>query len=145
KSSRLTRRQFGILSVTAALAAALPIPGMAQSGATFVLASNTEVDNLDPHVGLGNIPTAFFINVYDSLVRVRGNPATIEPGLASSWDVSADGLEYTFHLAPDATFHDGSPVDAAAVKYSIARLLKIGKGPAWMIADFLSDAGVTVV
>ena len=83
-STKLNRRQFGLLGAAAALAAAVPFSAMAQSGATFVLASNMEVDNLDPHTANGNIPTAFFINVYDSLVRVRNNPPEIQPGLASA-------------------------------------------------------------
>lgn len=145
KSPKLNRRQFGLLGAAAALVAATPFPAFAQAGATFVLASNTEVDNLDPHTAAGNIPTAFFINVYDSLVRVRNNPPEIQPGLAASWDVSADGLEYTFNLVPGATFHDGSTVDAEAVRYSFARLLRIDKGPSWMIRDFLTEDAITVV
>jgi peptide/nickel transport system substrate-binding protein len=134
-----------LLSAAAAVSAAVPFSAMAQSGATFVLASNTEVDNLDPHTAAGNIPTAFFINVYDSLVRVRNSPPEIQPGLASAWQVSADGFEYTFTLVPDAVFHDGSPLDAEAVRYSFARILRIGKGASWMISDFLSEDGIEIV
>lgn len=144
-TTKLNRRQFGLLSAAAALVAATPFSALAQSNTTFVLASNTEVDNLDPHTAAGNIPTAFFINVYDSLVRVRNNPPEIQPGLASSWEISGDGLEYTFNLVPGATFHDGSPLDAEAVKYSFSRILRLGKGSAWMISDFLTENDIEIV
>ncbi len=141
----LNRRQFGLMSAAALAAAAVPFSAMAQSGPTFVLASNTEVDNLDPHTAAGNIPTAFFINVYDSLVRVRNHPAELQPGLAASWDISPDGLQYTFHLVDNAVFHDGSPVTAEAVQYSFVRLLRLGKGPSWMISDLLTADGIEVL
>ncbi|MCK6460983.1 MAG: ABC transporter substrate-binding protein, partial [Planctomycetes bacterium] len=53
--------------------------------------------------------------VFETLVRVddAGNTA---PGLADSWERSADGARWTFHLRPGARFHDGRPCDAAAVK-----------------------------
>ena len=44
---------------------------------------------------------------------------TPRPYLAERWDVSADGKTYTFHLVKDATFHDGKPVTAADVKFSL--------------------------
>ena len=124
-ATKMNRRQFGLLASAAALSSSLSFHSMAQDGATFVLASNTELDNMDPHTANGNIPTAFFINIYDSLVRVRHNPPVIEPGLAFEWSISDDGLVYTFKLQPDAVFHDGSPVTADAVVYSIERLVRL--------------------
>ena len=57
------------------------------------------------------------------------------PGLAESWEKSPDGLVYTFKLKPGAKFHDGSPVNVEAVKYSFERLLKLGMGA---VANFTS-------
>ena len=65
------------------------------------------------------------LSCYDSLVRYiarsAGVPlvyqppsARIQPAAATSWDISADGLTYTFTLRPNVTFHDGSPMDSAA-------------------------------
>ncbi len=59
----------------------------------------------------------------------------IVPGLAESWEKSDDGLVYTFKLKKDAKFHDGSPVNAEAVKYSYERMLQLGMGA---VANFTS-------
>ncbi len=48
----------------------------------------------------------------------------VQPRLAESWIESVDGLEWRFHLRPNAFFHDGSPVDSAAVRASLERSLK---------------------
>lgn len=54
------------------------------------------------------------------------DPADIVPSFAKSWDISADGKTYTFHLHTGAKFADGTPMDSAAVKYSIERVVKTG-------------------
>jgi len=57
------------------------------------------------------------INVYETLVRYTplGSDNTLEPGLATSWSVSDDGLTWTFNLREGVTFHDGVDFDASAV------------------------------
>ncbi len=61
-----------------------------------------------------------FYLVYSGLVTF--NPAMeLQPDLARSWEVSGDGLEYTFHLNPDAVFHNGRPVTAEDVVFSWER------------------------
>jgi peptide/nickel transport system substrate-binding protein len=144
-SPKFNRRQFGLLGAAAVLSSSISLPASAAGNGTFVLGSNTEIDKMDPHVALGNIPTGFFINAYDSLVRVHGNPPTIKPSLAASWEVSPDGLTYTFKLQPKAVFHDGSPVNAEAVKYSFNRLVRIGKGVSWMIKDIVDEKSVEAI
>jgi ABC-type transport system substrate-binding protein len=46
----------------------------------------------------------------------------LKPGLAKSWEISPDGLKYTFHIRKGVTFHDGTPLNAAAVEYNIRRM-----------------------
>jgi peptide/nickel transport system substrate-binding protein len=72
--------------------------------------------------------------VYERLVRYKGDTTEIEPELATSWAQSADGKEWTFQLRKDVKFQDGTPFNAAAVKSSYERVLKINQGPAWMFA-----------
>src|SRR5690242_9852073 len=54
-------------------------------------------------------------NVYDGLVMFDRD-SRIVPDLADRWDISADGKTYTFHLNPNAKFHNGRPVTADDVK-----------------------------
>jgi peptide/nickel transport system substrate-binding protein len=66
------------------------------------------------------IAVALRDNVYEGLVRT-GEKGQILPQLARSWDVAADHLSYTFHLADNAKWHDGSPFTAQDVKFSWER------------------------
>jgi peptide/nickel transport system substrate-binding protein len=64
----------------------------------------------------------------------------VAPGLAQAWEVSADGLTYTFHLRPNVTFHDGTPMDAASWIKSFVRRAKVNQGPAYMVAPVASTS-----
>lgn len=80
-------------------------------------------------------------NLYDGLVTVDASGAIV-PLLAESWEVSDDATEFTFTLKEDATFHDGSPVTADDVVYSVERLLTIDQGPSYLVRDVLNVDGV---
>jgi len=60
-------------------------------------------------------------NIYDGLVRYVGERFEVGPALAVRWDISDDGLEYTFHLRSNVRFHDGTPFDSAAVVFHFRR------------------------
>ena len=59
--------------------------------------------------------------IYESLLRTQPGSNRLRPGLAERWEMSADGRVWTFHLRRGVTFHDGSPLDAHAVVFSIER------------------------
>jgi peptide/nickel transport system substrate-binding protein len=59
--------------------------------------------------------------IYESLVSLTPGTTELEAGLASSWEISEDGLEYTFTLQEGVTFHDGEPFNAEAVCYNFDR------------------------
>ncbi|MDQ3227499.1 MAG: ABC transporter substrate-binding protein, partial [Chloroflexota bacterium] len=61
------------------------------------------------------------MSIYDQLVRVGADGISLVPALAESWDISEDGLTYTFHLRPNVLFSDGTPMTAADVLYSWVR------------------------
>jgi peptide/nickel transport system substrate-binding protein len=82
-------------------------------------------------------------NVYQGLVGIDTNAKDrIVPALAGSWDESADGLVYTFHLNPRARFHDGSPLTAADAAWSLRQEITPGSG-ALRAADFSAVADVS--
>ena len=71
-----------------------------------------EEERIVPPVYSNHLPKAL---TYETLVTVDGM-GRARPGLATHWEIAADGRRYVFHLRPNATFHDGSACDAAAVQ-----------------------------
>jgi peptide/nickel transport system substrate-binding protein len=109
-------------NVTAAPANAAPTAAAAgTAGGTFTFGRSSDSDNLDPVTQDGNVDIWIFMSIYDQLVRVNDAGTAIEPALAEKWDISPDGLTYTFHLRKDVLFSDGTPLKASDVKYSINR------------------------
>jgi len=107
-----------IAASTLALAAGLA-PAAAQDSLTVAI--QLEPPHLDPtSAAAGAIDSVLYANVYEGLTRFASD-GSIVPGLAESWDVSDDGLTYTFHLREGVTFHDGSTMDAEDVKFSLDR------------------------
>lgn len=71
------------------------------------------------------------INIYDSLSEIKvaeDGTSSIEPCLAEKWDVSQDGLEYTFYLKKGVKFHNGEELKASDVKYTFERMLTVQGG-----------------
>ncbi len=60
--------------------------------------------------------------IYDTLVRFKGETMEVEPDLAESWDISKDGITYTFHLREGVKFHDGTDFNADAVVWNYKRM-----------------------
>ncbi len=106
-----------------------------EGGKIITLAHPAGFPDLDPATSFSN-DGAVLANVYETLTRYiparDGQEARVEPVLAESWDVSADGLTWTFRLRPGVTFHDGADLTAEAVKGSIERTMKIGGGAAFI-------------
>lgn len=119
----LSRTRALALAATSALA--LGGPAMAQEydpDAVINIGSLYEPQNLDNTAGAGQgINEAFNGNVYEALF-VLTDDGDVEPRLVEVYDISDDGLTYTFTLKPDVTFHSGDPLTAADVKSSIERV-----------------------
>jgi len=110
-------RLFVQVVVVVALLSLLPAAS-AQEERVVTMGSLVDVYSIDPAVGFDQAIGSSLKQLYDALYRYVGNPPEIEPWLAESEEVSDDGLTWTIHLRQDAVFHDGSPVNAAAVVYS---------------------------
>lgn len=100
---------------------------------TMAVGISVDLGSLDPAVTMDNKHWQVTYPAYERLVRYKvenGKASTeVEGSLAKSWTVSDDGLVWTFKLDPGHKFSDGTPVDAAAVKFSMERTIAIGKGP----------------
>lgn len=90
------------------------------AGDTLVFARGADSVSLDPAIVTDGESVKVITNVMETLVGFRYGTAELAPGLATSWSASADGLTWTFDLR-EATFHDGTPVDADAVVFSFDR------------------------
>lgn len=100
------------------------------------------ISNLDPHKSTQAPDAEVLFLVYDRLVHTLPD-GSLTGGLAESWDVSDDGLTVTLHVRPDVTFHDGTPLDADAVKANLERAITV-EGSS-VKAELASIAEVTVV
>lgn len=101
--------------------------------------SGTLPMNQDPHIGTGTIDTICYFNVYDTLIWIEAN-SEIVPHLAKSWDISDDGLTYTFHLRDDVKFHDGSILNADDVVFSFERMMTLGRSFAYLFTGYVESA-----
>ena len=81
----------------------------------IIFGVGTDVDELDPRTTDTQEGYIVASNVYDCLVLYDLGATTIRPGLAESWEISEDGLVYTFNLRQGVSFHDGEPFNADAV------------------------------
>ncbi len=91
------------------------------SGGKLVFGMSWEPSEIDPHVGSSYEGATVDRAVFDTLIRQTPDGA-FHPGLATRWEISADGLTYTFYLREGVKFHDGTPLNAEAVKFSFDRI-----------------------
>ena len=93
----------------------------AASGGTLRIGVNQDVLNFDPFaLNFEHFPT--IMAMYDALVRYDSD-LNVSPSLATSWDVAADNVSVTVSLRDGVTFHDGGPVNAAAVVTTYERAM----------------------
>src|SRR6266568_5106706 len=114
----------------------MAIPAAAQPAGTLVVGLVAEPVNLDPPQVTDLNSLRVSRRIVETLVAFAEESTQIVPGLAESWAISKDGLWYTFKLRKGIKFHDGTPLDAEAVKFSIERQFnpehpanKLGKYP----------------
>ena len=93
----------------------------ATPGGTFRFGRLEDGDTLDPIATHLNSSIWYFMSIYDQLLRVAPDGISLIPSLAESWDVSDDGLTYTFHLRPNILFSDGTPMTSDDVLFSWVR------------------------
>ena len=140
----LTRRA---LVGTAAIAGAAPFlaygdlfpPAFAATPKTVGVMARSidDIVSLDPAESYEFSDNEVDGNCYRKLVVP--DPAdltTLTGDLAEHWDVSADGLTFTFHLRGDALFDSGKPVTAADAEFSLHRVVILDKTPAFIISQF---------
>ena len=103
-------------------------------GGTLIYAKNGPPISLDPAATKETESSVIVASIFDGLVEQQAGKAAINPALAKSWNISKDGLTYTFNLRSGVTFHDGTPFNADAVLFSFNRQ-KDPKHPGYTTRD----------
>ncbi|KGM33334.1 peptide ABC transporter substrate-binding protein [Inquilinus limosus MP06] len=116
-----------LLAGAAALTLALASPAMAQDikpGGTMTVTYKDDVSTLDPAIGYDWQNWSMIKSLFDGLMDYKPGTTDLVPELAESFEVSADGLTYTFKLRHGVKFHNGRELKAADVKYSLDRVVQ---------------------
>ncbi|MFX1511751.1 MAG: ABC transporter substrate-binding protein [Promethearchaeota archaeon] len=107
---------------------------------TFVWETSGWVDPLDTAYNYENFGRNVNALTRETLLQYRYENTTLYPALATSYEISHDARNITFHLRHGVTYHDGSPFNAYTMKYSIDRAIIFNdypRGPVWMITPNL--------
>jgi peptide/nickel transport system substrate-binding protein len=131
-ASRLNRRR--LLQGTGGLATAMAISGVTGSsrsvsaqevkqGGTLVSMVVAEPTSMDIASGTGQHNYSMMCNVFENLLEYDATSFAAKPALAESYDISDDGMVYTFHLRDGVKFHDGTPMNAEAIQFSYQRIM----------------------
>ena len=97
------------------------VVGSASAVGTMVFGSSGDAVRLDPGDVTDGESIQRMDNIFEGLVEFGSGTTEIEPCLATSWEISEDGKEITFHLREGVKFHDGTDFNADAVVFSFAR------------------------
>lgn len=127
----------GVSAAALAFTAALAAPAAAQDQ-PLVIARNLEINSLDPHRAFCDTCQIYLSSTYQGLVKLGPDEKSVVPSLATEWTANDDQTQFTFTLAADAVFSDGSPVEAKDVKWTFERLKNIQGDPSFMMAGVSS-------
>src|SRR6266852_1042859 len=121
------RSQRLLLGMTAALAVAIVFAGVATAsaqkrGGTLRVAYGNEIAGLDFHTVPGYEMVWVATNIGCGLIGMTPDGKFV-PDAAESWQISPDGLLYTFKLKKNVLFHDGTKLDASVVKFNVDRIM----------------------
>jgi ABC-type transport system substrate-binding protein len=115
-----------LLSGVAAISLLAAAPAFAQEdpkGGEIVITYKDDVSTLDPAIGYDWQNWSMIKSLFDGLMNYEPGTTTLRPDLAESYEISDDGLTFTFKLRPGVKFHNGREMTAEDVKYSIERVL----------------------
>ena len=141
----LARRLAGGLAIAAlALTSLLPVASHTRAATshaandTLTIGWDPETVTLDP-AGPGQNPDIYvMVNIYNQLLKVANDGNTIQPDLATSYDISKDGKTYTFHLRPNVTFTNGMKLTSEDVRFALVRAAETQRSWAYLLTAMKS-------
>lgn len=104
--------------------------GTPRRGGTLVAAQEVDPVSLDPHTNSNYSALQGYEHIYESLIGYD-EKTNVVPALAQSWEITNGGRTYTFHLRPNVKFHNGQPMTAEDVKYTVERILDPKTASPW--------------
>ncbi|WP_186644874.1 peptide ABC transporter substrate-binding protein [Fluviispira vulneris] len=113
---------LSLLLCSQSFAAVVPAGTKLAKNQVLNIDNQSEITSLDPNKSSDNLANNILFDLYEPLI-VNNSEGKYVPGAATSWDVSKDGLTYTFHLRKNALWSDGKPVEAEDFAYSFRRLV----------------------
>lgn len=112
----------GLMAV-ATLSTAVPLAAQEPKGTLVFAVETLAAQTLDPILEQRPGNAVYQAVMYDSLVGFDVEKGGIGPGVADSWSMSDDGLSWTFKIRPGQKWHNGDPVTAHDVKFSLERTM----------------------
>jgi oligopeptide transport system substrate-binding protein len=129
--SGVTRRIFYLLGVAMAFSACARRATLVETATRdhiLLMGNKDEPADLDPAINAADSTNAILHALFEGLVEFENDGRSIRPGVAERWEVSADGLTWTFHLRQNARWSNGEPVTASDFRDSFLRVIdpKVG-------------------
>ena len=115
------KRLLASVSIAAMMIAAAPAFAEVKQGGEMTVTFKDDLITLDPAIGYDWKNWSVIKSVFDGLMDYKPGTTELVPDLAESYEVSDDGLTYTFKLRQGVKFHNGREMTAADVKYSLER------------------------
>jgi len=116
-----------------------------KEGGTFTEVSFADAENLNPILWVDTSSAENGALIFDALVDIDGDTLEVIPDLAESWEISDDGLTYTYYLRDDVTFHDGEPFTCRDVEFTYEMILdeELNSPRRANLADILTPEQIT--
>jgi ABC-type transport system substrate-binding protein len=110
-----------LLAIVAAAVMATAAATAQAAGGKMIVTFKDDAATLDPAIGYDWQNWSMIKSLFDGLMDYKPGTTDLVPELAESYQISPDGAQYTFKLHPEAKFHNGRPITADDVKWSIER------------------------
>ncbi len=126
---------------------ATPEPVQVQTGGTIIGSTFADAEILNPILSVDTSSGAVNAMMFNALTQNDPVDGSTMPDLAESWEVSEDGLTFTFHLRDDVVWHDGEPFTAEDVKFTWDLILneEVNSPRRSDLADLLTPEQITVI
>src|SRR5687767_9948757 len=118
----MTKLLFAGVAGLALAAASTPVLAQ-KAGGEIIVTYQNDVATLDPAIGYDWQNWSMIKSLFDGLMDYEPGTSTLRTDLAESYEISEDGMSFTFKLRPGVKFHNGREMTADDVKYSIERVL----------------------